>query len=39
MDISGRKQVVAKGRVHSLDPEVKVHYVRLGSDAARVWLI
>jgi len=39
MDISGRKQVVAEGRVHSLDLEVKVQCVRLGSHAARVWLI
>ncbi|CAA7014563.1 unnamed protein product [Microthlaspi erraticum] len=38
MDISGRKVVVAEGRVHSTDPEQKVHFVRLGHDAARVWV-
>jgi len=24
--------------VHSVDPDIKVHCVRLGSDAARVWV-
>ncbi|CAA7048696.1 unnamed protein product [Microthlaspi erraticum] len=38
MDISGKKRVVAEGRVHSTDPELKVHFVRLGSKAARVWV-
>ncbi|CAA7031123.1 unnamed protein product [Microthlaspi erraticum] len=38
MDISGRKLVVAEGRVHSTDPEQKVHFVRLGFGAARVWV-
>jgi len=38
MDISGRKQVVAEGRVHSVDPDQKVHHVRLGDNAARVWV-
>ena len=37
MDLSGKKQVVAEGRMHSVDPDVKVQCVRLGSDAARVW--
>jgi len=38
MDISGRKQVVAKGRVHPVDPDQKVHNVRLGANVARVWV-
>ncbi|CAA7018755.1 unnamed protein product [Microthlaspi erraticum] len=38
MDISGKKRFVAEGRVHSTDPEQKVHFVRLGSKAARVWV-
>jgi len=38
MDISGRKQVVAEGRVHSVYPDQKVHHVRLGDNAARVWV-
>jgi len=38
MDISERKQVVAEGRVHSTDPDQMVHFVRLGPNAARVWL-
>lgn len=38
MDISERKQVVAEGRVHSTDPNQMVHFVRLGPNAARVWV-
>ncbi|CAA7048866.1 unnamed protein product [Microthlaspi erraticum] len=38
LDISGKKRVVAEGQVHSTDPEQKVHFVRLGSNAARVWV-
>ncbi|XP_056862991.1 uncharacterized protein LOC130510571 [Raphanus sativus] len=38
MDISGRKRVVAEGRVHSTDPNQMVHFVRLGPNAARVWV-
>ncbi|CAA7014673.1 unnamed protein product [Microthlaspi erraticum] len=38
MDIGGRKLVVAEGRVHSINPDQMVHFVRLGSDAARVWV-
>lgn len=38
MDISGRKRVVAEGRVHSTDPEQKVHFVPLGPNAVRVWV-
>ncbi|CAE6069698.1 unnamed protein product [Arabidopsis arenosa] len=38
MDISGRKQIVAEGRVHSVNPDIKVHCVRLGSNIARVWV-
>ena len=38
MDISERKQVVAEGRVHSTDPDQMVHFVRLGTNAARVWV-
>ncbi|CAE5974205.1 unnamed protein product [Arabidopsis arenosa] len=38
MDIGGRKQVVAEGRVHSVDLDTKVHYVCLGSNTARVWV-
>ena len=38
MDISERKQVVAEGRVHSTDPYQMVHFVRLGPNAARVWI-
>ncbi|KAL0897393.1 hypothetical protein Bca101_081354 [Brassica carinata] len=38
MDIGGRKQVVAEGRVHSTDPNQMVHFVRLGPNAARVWV-
>lgn len=38
MDISGRKRVVAEGHVHSIDPEQMVHFVRLGANAARVWV-
>lgn len=38
MDIGERRRVVAEGRVHSTDPEQKVHFVRLGSNAARVWV-
>ncbi|XP_020876122.1 uncharacterized protein LOC110227132 [Arabidopsis lyrata subsp. lyrata] len=38
MDISGKKQIVAEGRVNSVDPDIKVHCVRLGSNAARVWV-
>ena len=38
MDIDGRKLVVAEGRVHSIDPDQMVHFVRLGPNAARVWV-
>ncbi|KAG7589117.1 Isoprenoid synthase domain superfamily [Arabidopsis suecica] len=38
MDISGKKQIVAEGRVNSVDPDIKVHCVRLGLNAARVWV-
>ncbi|CAB81143.1 putative protein [Arabidopsis thaliana] len=38
MDISGKKRVVGAGRVHSIDPDQKVHHVRLGENAARVWV-
>lgn len=33
MDIGGRKHVVAEGRVHSIDPDQMVHFVRLGLNA------
>ncbi|KAG7559310.1 putative transposase Ptta/En/Spm plant [Arabidopsis thaliana x Arabidopsis arenosa] len=38
LDIGGKKQVVAEGRVNSVDPDIKVHCVRLGLNAARVWV-
>ncbi|XP_048596428.1 uncharacterized protein LOC106359135 [Brassica napus] len=38
MAIGGKKQVVAEGRVHSTDPNQMVHFVRLGPNAARVWV-
>ncbi|XP_020873738.1 uncharacterized protein LOC110226399 [Arabidopsis lyrata subsp. lyrata] len=38
MDISGKRRVVGEGRVHSIDPDQKVHHVRLGANAARVWV-
>ncbi|CAA7056773.1 unnamed protein product [Microthlaspi erraticum] len=38
MDIGGRKLVVAEGHVHSINLDQMVHFVRLGSDAARVWV-
>ena len=38
MDIGGRKQVVTEGRVHSTDPDQMVHFVRMGPNAARVWV-
>jgi len=38
MDISGKKRVVGAGRVHSIDQDQKVHHVRLGENAARVWI-
>ena len=38
MDIDGRKLVVAEGRVHSTDPNQMVHFVRLGPNAARMWV-
>jgi len=28
MDISGKKRVVGTGRMHSIDPDQKVHHVR-----------
>ncbi|KAG7656506.1 hypothetical protein ISN44_As01g035320 [Arabidopsis suecica] len=38
MDISGKKRVVGAGRVHSIDQDQKMHHVRLGENAARVWI-
>ena len=38
MDISGKKRVVGVGRMHSIDPDQKVHHVRLAENAARVWV-
>lgn len=38
MDISGKKRVVAEGRVHSTDPDLVVHHVPLGPGAIRVWV-
>ena len=38
MDNGNRKQVVAEGRVHSLNPQQMVHFVQLGNNAARIWV-
>ncbi|XP_020871070.1 uncharacterized protein LOC110225627 [Arabidopsis lyrata subsp. lyrata] len=38
MDITGRKRVVAEGRWVSNDPDMKVHFVPLGSNGVKVWV-
>lgn len=38
MDVGEKKHVVAEGRVHSTVPNQMVHFVRLGPNAAKVWV-
>lgn len=38
MDIGQKKQVVVEGRVHSTDRDQMVHFIKLGPNAARVWV-
>lgn len=36
--VHGVKEVIAEGRVSSSDPDVLVHFVRLGENAVKVWV-
>ena len=36
--VHGAKEVVAEGRVSSIDPNAMVHFVPLGKDAVKVWV-
>ncbi|KAG7536590.1 Patatin-like phospholipase domain [Arabidopsis suecica] len=38
MDITGKSRVVAEGRWATNDPNQKVHFVPLGSNAVKVWV-
>ena len=38
ISVHGEKEVIAEGRVSSTDPNVMVHFVRLGEGAVTVWV-
>lgn len=38
MDLTEKNRVVAEGRWGTNDPEHKVHFTRLGSNAVKVWI-
>lgn len=38
IDLSGRREIVAEGRVFSTDPNALVHFVPLGRNAVKVML-
>lgn len=38
MDITSKKRVVAEGRWSSNNPDLTVHFIKLGQNAVRVWV-